>query len=50
MISKTSVYLSCGGNDWCAVLMLDAVVKALQEEVSHAQQSMLLQIVEWIRP
>ena len=43
-------YLSCGSNDGCTVLVLDAIVKALQEEVSHAQQSMLLQVVEWIRP
>ncbi len=49
-VSKTVPYLSCGSNDRCTVFMLDAVVKALQEEVSHAQQSVLLQVVEWIRP
>jgi hypothetical protein len=43
-------YLSRGSDDGCTVLVLDAVVKALQEEVSHAQQSVLFQVVEWIRP
>ena len=48
--SMTSyMYLSCRGNDRCTVLVFDAVVKAFKEKVGHAQQSMLLQVIKWIR-
>jgi len=41
-------HLPCGGNNRCIILVKDVMVEDLQVDIGHAQQCMLLKVIEWV--